>query len=205
MAHTCTNALPARDQRAATRTPPTPPSTPPPPRSTPPPSASTRSTRPPPKTHNAMEAPRHHRRVGRRPADALRRDAGHLHDPQPGCRIVRPARRQRARHLPLRRRRLRLQGAGVVAHDARGHVREGGQTARQDRAGARADVQQHRQPRAHLPERRLGADKDGKLAAVKHDAANTTSTFDDFTEASTVATRMLYACDDIQTTQRLVR
>ena len=51
----------------------------------------------------------------------------------------------------------------------------------------------------------LGADKDGKLAAIKHDATNTTSTFDEFTEASTVATRMLYACDDIQTTQRLVR
>ncbi len=51
----------------------------------------------------------------------------------------------------------------------------------------------------------LGADKEGKLAAVKHDAVNTTSTFDEFTEASTVGTRMLYACDDIQTTQRLVR
>ncbi len=50
----------------------------------------------------------------------------------------------------------------------------------------------------------LGADKEGKLAAVKHDATNHTSTFDKFTEASTVATRMLYACDNIQTTQRLV-
>lgn len=50
-----------------------------------------------------------------------------------------------------------------------------------------------------------GADKEGKLAAIKHDATNTTSTFDNFTEASTVATRMLYACDDIQTTQRLVK
>ena len=50
-----------------------------------------------------------------------------------------------------------------------------------------------------------GADKEGKLAAIKHDATNDTSNFDDFTEASTVATRMLYACADIQTTQRLVR
>ena len=31
-----------------------------------------------------------------------------------------------------------------------------------------------------------------------------TSSFDTFVEAATVATRMLYACDDIQTTQRLV-
>ena len=50
-----------------------------------------------------------------------------------------------------------------------------------------------------------GADKEGKLAAIKHDATNMTSTFDTFVEAATVATRMLYACDDIQTTQRLVK
>lgn len=51
----------------------------------------------------------------------------------------------------------------------------------------------------------LGADPEGKLVAVKHDATNHTSTFDQFTEASTVATRMLYQCADIQTTQRLVK
>ena len=51
----------------------------------------------------------------------------------------------------------------------------------------------------------VGADAEGKFAAIKHDATNDTSAFDEFTEASTVATRMLYACDNIQTTQRLVR
>ncbi len=51
----------------------------------------------------------------------------------------------------------------------------------------------------------VGSDKDGKLAAIKHDVTNETSDFDTFTEAATVATRMLYACEDIQTTQRLVR
>ena len=49
-----------------------------------------------------------------------------------------------------------------------------------------------------------GAGEDGKLAAIKHDCTNMTSSFDTFVEAATVATRMLYACDDIQTTQRLV-
>ena len=51
----------------------------------------------------------------------------------------------------------------------------------------------------------VGADTEGKFAGIKHDVANSTSTFDDFTESATVATRMLYACDGIQTTQRLVK
>ena len=51
----------------------------------------------------------------------------------------------------------------------------------------------------------IGADKDGKLAGIKHDVTNDTSSFDTFTESATVATRMLYACDAIQTTQRLVK
>lgn len=50
-----------------------------------------------------------------------------------------------------------------------------------------------------------GADQEGKLRALKHDCTNTTSRFDTFVESATVATRMLYACDDIQTTQRLVK
>ena len=49
-----------------------------------------------------------------------------------------------------------------------------------------------------------GAGEDGKLAALKHDCTNMTSSFDRFVEGATGATRMLYACDDIQTTQRLV-
>ncbi len=50
-----------------------------------------------------------------------------------------------------------------------------------------------------------GADKDGKLAALKHDTTNNTSTFENFVEVATVATKMLYACDNIQTTERLVK
>ena len=50
-----------------------------------------------------------------------------------------------------------------------------------------------------------GADQEGKLTAIKHDSTNMTSSFDTFVEAATVATRMMYACDSIQTTQRLVK
>ncbi len=51
----------------------------------------------------------------------------------------------------------------------------------------------------------IGADDEGKFAAIIHDVVNDTSTFDEFPEQATVSTRMLYACDNIQTTQRLVR
>ena len=50
-----------------------------------------------------------------------------------------------------------------------------------------------------------GADPDGKLMALKHDSTNNTSTFENFVEVAPVATKMLYACDDIQTTERLVK
>ena len=96
-------------------------------------------------------AARHHRHVGGRPPHALRLHAGRLRRAEPRGGAVRPARRQRARDLPLRRRRLRLQGLGLGSRPARGHVRKGGQAPRQDRAGTPADVQQHRLPRPHLP------------------------------------------------------
>ena len=51
----------------------------------------------------------------------------------------------------------------------------------------------------------VGANEDGKITALVHDVTNNTSVFDEFPEQATVATRMLYACDDIQTTQRIVR
>ncbi len=51
----------------------------------------------------------------------------------------------------------------------------------------------------------VGADDSGKITGIVHDVTNNTSTFDEFPEQATVATRMLYACDSIQTTQRLVR
>ena len=51
----------------------------------------------------------------------------------------------------------------------------------------------------------VGAKENGQFEALIHDVTNHTSTFDEFPEQATVATRMLYACEDIQTTQRLVR
>ncbi len=51
----------------------------------------------------------------------------------------------------------------------------------------------------------LGADRDGKLVAIKHDVISPTSTFEDWTESSAVVTRMLYACPNVSTTHRLVK
>jgi xanthine dehydrogenase YagR molybdenum-binding subunit len=50
----------------------------------------------------------------------------------------------------------------------------------------------------------LGAKRDGTLTAIRHDVYTHTSTFEDFTEPSSNLTRMLYACDNITTSQKLV-
>lgn len=52
---------------------------------------------------------------------------------------------------------------------------------------------------------RLGADKDGRLAAIAHDAVSQTSTLTEFAEQSTVATRIMYAAPNRRTTHRLAR
>ena len=51
----------------------------------------------------------------------------------------------------------------------------------------------------------LGAADDGKLTAIRHDVITTTSTFEDWVEASAAPTRMLYACENADTTHRLVK
>ncbi len=51
----------------------------------------------------------------------------------------------------------------------------------------------------------LGADARGRLTAIRHDVVSETSRFDTFIEACTGATRMLYACPNVATVQRLVR
>jgi len=51
----------------------------------------------------------------------------------------------------------------------------------------------------------LGCSQDGKLVAIEHDVISPTSTFEDWTESSAVATRMLYACPNVSTTHRLVK
>jgi xanthine dehydrogenase YagR molybdenum-binding subunit len=51
----------------------------------------------------------------------------------------------------------------------------------------------------------LGADRAGKLLAVRHDVTSDTSRFDEFSEPSALQTRMLYACDNVATSHQLVR
>ncbi len=52
---------------------------------------------------------------------------------------------------------------------------------------------------------KLGATKDGKLTAIIHDGISHTSMYDEFAEPFTIATHMLYACDNLQASQRLIR
>jgi xanthine dehydrogenase YagR molybdenum-binding subunit len=51
---------------------------------------------------------------------------------------------------------------------------------------------------------RLGADRDGRLAAVVHDVAEQTSTVQEFAEQTALPTRMMYASRTRRTTHRLV-
>ena len=52
---------------------------------------------------------------------------------------------------------------------------------------------------------RLGAERDGKLTAIAHDAVEQTSTLYEFVEGSASPTRMMYAAPNRRTTQRLAR
>ena len=65
-----------------------------------------------------------------------------------------------------------------------------------DVIGHRAETEQHV---------KLGATKNGKLTAIIHDGISHTSMFDEFVEPFTIATHMLYACPNLQASQRLVR
>lgn len=51
----------------------------------------------------------------------------------------------------------------------------------------------------------LGATKDGKLTAIVHRGVSQTSTFDEFAEFTGVSTPMLYACDNVETSNEMVR
>ncbi|MDF2692239.1 MAG: aldehyde oxidase and xanthine dehydrogenase, molybdopterin binding, partial [Labilithrix sp.] len=51
----------------------------------------------------------------------------------------------------------------------------------------------------------LGADRSGKLVALRHDSISWTSRFDEFVEPAATWARPVYACDDVTTTHRLVR
>jgi xanthine dehydrogenase YagR molybdenum-binding subunit len=51
----------------------------------------------------------------------------------------------------------------------------------------------------------LGAQRDGKLLAIRHDVLSHTSVMEDFVEPSSMPTRQLYACANVAATQRLTK
>src|SRR6201999_4200891 len=51
----------------------------------------------------------------------------------------------------------------------------------------------------------LGADKDGKLTAIKHATTSETSFVDEFVETAGVATSMIYSCPNVEVSHELVR
>lgn len=51
----------------------------------------------------------------------------------------------------------------------------------------------------------LGAGASGELVAMRHEVVSDTSRFDEFSEPSALQTRMLYACDSVSTSHRLLR
>lgn len=51
----------------------------------------------------------------------------------------------------------------------------------------------------------LGADKNGKLTVIKHEAVNNTSTFEDYGDNATWFTRSIYACPNVETNAKLVK
>ncbi len=51
----------------------------------------------------------------------------------------------------------------------------------------------------------LGADKNGKLTSIIHEAVNNTSTFEDYSDSTTNFTKTIYACPNLTTTDKLVK
>jgi xanthine dehydrogenase YagR molybdenum-binding subunit len=51
----------------------------------------------------------------------------------------------------------------------------------------------------------LAAGRDGQLLAIRHEVVSETSRIDEFVEPAAAQTRMLYACDNVRTSHRLVR
>lgn len=52
---------------------------------------------------------------------------------------------------------------------------------------------------------KLGAQKDGKLTAIIHEAANNTSTFQEQDDSACRFTKAIYACSNLKTVQKLVK
>ena len=51
----------------------------------------------------------------------------------------------------------------------------------------------------------LAAERNGRLTAIIHDSRNNSSTYEDWVENTTAFTRTIYACPNVDTSQRLVR
>lgn len=50
----------------------------------------------------------------------------------------------------------------------------------------------------------IGADQDGKLSAIKHEGFGSTSSYEQFVERMTDATKAVYACENLTTTYKVV-
>jgi xanthine dehydrogenase YagR molybdenum-binding subunit len=78
-------------------------------------------------------------------------------------------------------------------------------TARQADAVAARDVLRRRLPPHTVQRVRLGASRDGRLAAIVHEGYQETSTYEEFSEALLNASRFLHSCPNVSTRQRLAR
>ena len=155
----------------------------------------------PVETHNPME-PRATVAVweGDRLTRLRRHAVRHGHAGRSLADGVRRAARQRAGHLPVRRRRVRVQGIPVAAHDPRGRGRQGAPAGRSSCADAAArcspPAATARRPSQAMT---LAAAKDGKLAAIRHDTTSCTARRSASTSrrAALATSRLLYACPNV--------
>jgi xanthine dehydrogenase YagR molybdenum-binding subunit len=70
---------------------------------------------------------------------------------------------------------------------------------------SRRDLYTNTGYRPHTEQRvALGADRDGRLAAIVHEAYGQTSTYEEYAETTLNPTRSLYSCPDVSTRYRLV-
>ena len=51
----------------------------------------------------------------------------------------------------------------------------------------------------------LGAEANGKLTAIKHEAVNNTSTYEDYSDSTTNFTKTIYACPNLETSDKVVK
>ena len=157
--------------------------------------------------HNPMEAPATVAVVGRRPADAPRLDDGHPRHPADRRAPARPAADARPRARRLRRRRLRHEGDGLAARDARRDGRARTSAARCKLMLTRPQMfTSQRAPRgAGAADRARRRRATAALTAIRHEKLSITSPFDDWAEPATGVSSQLYACANYQGVHRLIR